>query len=55
MHKELKSFEVRERRQPRPKHLFVQERASVAAVRQPKTLDLYATGSSFPPWLDWHV
>ena len=46
-HKELKISEVRERRQPRPKHLFFQGRASVPAVRQPKTLDLYATGSRY--------
>ena len=41
LHKELKrtkDSEVRERRQPRPKHLFFQGRASVPAVRQPKTL-----------------
>src|SRR5208337_5139539 len=50
-----KDFEVRERRQPRPKHLFFQGRASVPAVRQPRTLDLYATGSrSFAsPSLAW--
>jgi hypothetical protein len=41
-----KDFEVRERRQSRPKHLFFQGRASVPAVRQPKTLYLYATGGN---------